>query len=464
MSDHTYSVAMTAQVDGQARAHLARQDAQEDLCFALWLPSEGSSRTTAILHQLVLPEPGDRQVHGNASFNPAYLHRALQLAMEHDSGLAFLHSHPAPARGWQGMSPADVAAEESMAAQAKAATGHPLVGLTLAAQDSSWSARFWLKSAPRQWGAHGCESVRVVGSRLRLSYHPGLRPAPSRREELRRTTDAWGEAAQANLARARVAVVGLGSVGSIVCEGLARMGVQSLHLIDPDVLEQVNLDRTLNARQAHVVAGMEKVKVAAASAHMAATAGDFRVKPLAISVCTEQAYRQLLDCDVIFSCVDRPWPRHLLNFVAYAHLIPVIDGGIRIGRTPTGKMRHATWRAHVVTHQHRCLECLGQVDPGQVAMEREGLLDDPTYIESLDTDHPVRSNENVFAFSMGAASLELQKFIQLIVAPGGHPDSGAETYSFPSCTTTLTQDGCDGSCASSSIEATGDRAGDPGLA
>ncbi|MDQ0201941.1 hypothetical protein [Neobacillus ginsengisoli] len=53
---------------------------QEDLKFALWIPSRGSSRFTAILHDLVLPEHGDRILQGNVAFTPEYIQRVLEVA------------------------------------------------------------------------------------------------------------------------------------------------------------------------------------------------------------------------------------------------------------------------------------------------------------------------------------------------------------------------------------------------
>src|SRR5437868_6252800 len=98
-----YSVALPHALHVQASRHLIRPDAQEDLCFAVWFPSAGASRTTALVEQLVLPERGDRRVHGNASFEPQYFERAVEVARKNGGGLAFLHSHPA--NGWQDMSP-----------------------------------------------------------------------------------------------------------------------------------------------------------------------------------------------------------------------------------------------------------------------------------------------------------------------------------------------------------------------
>ena len=133
--------------------------AQEDLCFALWRPSTGRSRTTAVVDHVILPAPGDRDLNGNASFQPSYLARALTLARSTNSGLAMMHSHPTP--GWQGMSHADVRAERDALAYPAGATGLPFVGLTIGT-DGYWSARFWRRDGSRMV-RHWCAKVRVVG-------------------------------------------------------------------------------------------------------------------------------------------------------------------------------------------------------------------------------------------------------------------------------------------------------------
>src|SRR5690242_17124444 len=122
-----YSVAMATTVDQTLGAHLIREDGQEDLAFALWTPSVGADRLTALVHRVVLPEDGDRDVHGNVSFNQQYLERACRLALHEGLGLAFLHSHPCP--GWQNMSWDDVVAERRIAGPAMALTALPVVGL-----------------------------------------------------------------------------------------------------------------------------------------------------------------------------------------------------------------------------------------------------------------------------------------------------------------------------------------------
>lgn len=447
-----YSAALTEDLNSRLLAHLLRADGQEDLCFALWHPSDGLTRTTALLAAPVFPMAGERLVHGNASFLPRYFERALGHAMEAKGGLAFLHSHPGP--GWQGLSDDDVHAERSIAAQAMAATGLPLVGLT-AGSDGAWSARFWPKVGPRAYALRPCENVRVVGIGLAVTWHPQLRPAPAFRPALERTTSAWGVGAQSNLARLSVAIVGAGSVGSMVGEALARTGFESVGLLDFDAVEERNLDRLFHATPRDI--GRAKVEVLARGLRASATARAIGIRASEASVVEEEGLRFVLDYDVAFSCVDRPWPRSVLNAVAMAHLIPVVDGGIHVRVTTSGALRSADWRAHIAAPGRRCLECLGQYNPGIVAAEQAGHLDDPTYIAGLPGDHALRANENVFAFSMATASMEVLQLLMMVVRPMGIASPGAQLYHFvPGLLDRADVSGCEPSCAYANLTARGD--------
>jgi hypothetical protein len=378
-------------------------------------------------------------------------------------GIAFLHSHPLGA-AWQGMSAPDVEAESGMAGAVAAATGLPLVGLTLAGRSGVWSARQWYRTAPRTWSHLDCENVRVVGAALTSYRCPSLKADAPRSGTLVRTVHAWGDRLHKDLAALRICIVGLGSVGSLVAEALARMGFGEIVLIDADIIKEHNLDRTVHAYREDAVVGMPKAILAARAAARSATLPGFRARPLVLGIHDPRAYRAALDCDVIFSCVDRPWPRSILNFMAYAHLIPVIDGGIDVSRVPSGGLRSADWGAFIAGPGRRCLECSGQFSSGLVAVEQAGDLDDSEYIESLPADSPLRKRENVFAFSMALASMEVLKLVQLVGRPGGVEAPHEERYTFPAGHSEVcTEPTCSTNCAFVAMIAAADHAGDPGL-
>jgi len=69
-----------------------------------------------------------------------------------------------------------------------------------------------------------------------------------------------GETGFERLQKAKVMILGLGGVGSYVCEALVRAGVGTLILVDHDVIEMSNLNRQLFAT--HETIGRLKVNVA----------------------------------------------------------------------------------------------------------------------------------------------------------------------------------------------------------
>jgi hypothetical protein len=253
-----------------------------------------------------------------------------------------------------------------------------------------------------------------------------LAPTPKLKSELKRTVSAWGAPTQAHLARLRIGIVGLGSVGDIIAEALARMGIEDVVLIDFDKVEIHNLDRLLHAIYEDI--GKFKVAVTARELRLHATSENFRADEVAKAVTEIEGFKAALDCDLLYSAVDRPWGRAALNFIAYAHLIPVVDGGVSVRTSRHNELRGADWKAHTVAPHRRCLECLGQYSPGDVALERDGFLDDPNYIKGLPAGSHLRRNENVFAFAMGAAQLQLMQMLSFVVAPSGISDVGAQNF------------------------------------
>lgn len=79
-------------------------------------------------------------------------------------------------------------------------------------------------------------------------------------ERFRRTAQLLGPSAVATLAKSRVAVVGLGAVGSYAVEALTRAGIGYLRLVDFDIIRPSNFNRQLYALEATV--GRPKAEVA----------------------------------------------------------------------------------------------------------------------------------------------------------------------------------------------------------
>ena len=441
-----FDVVLTASAHAVSSEHLLRHyrsnKRQEDLCFALWRPSTGENRNTALIDEIVLPEKGERNLHRNASFEPDYLARAIKMAREKKAGLAFMHSHTTP--GWQGMSCPDVKAERDVIAYPAGATGLPLVGLTIGS-DEYWSARFWNNDHGRMQ-RHWCQKVRIVGPQsYEIRFNDRIVPPPRRRDILRRTFDTWGSDSQDSLSRLKVGIVGLGSVGCIVAEAMARIGVTSLTLIDPDRVEEHNLDRLLYGTVKDI--GKLKVDLAARAIRRNATAETVQLNALPVSIHTTAGYKAALDCDILFSCVDRPIPRDVLNYIAYAHLIPVIDGGVAVEiDRRSDSLFSAHWRAHIMTPYHQCLRCNGQYNSSMVVMELDGSLDDPSYIGNLPPEEQ-GGNQNVFPFSLGVAGMEVNLMLRYLLSPDWWPLARQQEYQFVTAETRIINEDCYPSCS-----------------
>ena len=452
-----YDVVMTHEANRIATEHLLRhyrqEKRQEDLCFALWRPSTGLNRKAAIVYEIILPKDGECNLTGNASFTHEYAGRAIVEARRQNAGLAFMHSHPTS--GWQDLSYLDEVAERTVLAPPTRTTGQELVGMTVGS-DGYWSARFWesKNGKPKhQW----CEKVRLVGPKsYTLQFNDQMVQPSPRREVLKRTYDSWGSSAQNDVSRMRVGIVGLGSVGCIVAETMARIGVRKIKLFDPDRIEEHNLDRLLYGTANDI--GKLKVEVAKTRMELSATADEAAVIAISKSIKDRDAFNELLDCDIIISCVDRPVARDILNYVANAHLIPVIDCGVAIRKNRNrDTLESAHWRAHVITPYHQCMRCNRQYNTGMVSAELDGSLDNPSYISALPVED-IPGNQNVFPFSLGVAAMAVNLMLRYVIGQEWWPPVQQQDYQFQTGKITVTNEECSTQCAFRVRRAMGDAA------
>jgi hypothetical protein len=453
LQERELAVAMTGDLDAELCHHFAHEGLQEDLTFAIWRPSVGHRRMSFVLDRLLLPDWEERILEGNVSFTSDYLSRVLA-TLEPGTGIALIHSHLGP--GWQGMSEDDVVAErDRLAGAVSGRSGLPLLGMTWGT-DGTWSARAWGRAAPFTYQRVEIPMVRVAASdRLALSFHPRLRPQPAELPAQVATLSVWGAAAQADIARVRVGLVGLGSVGSLIAEGLSRMGVSDIVLIDHDRIELRNLDRTLHSSLADVEAETLKVDVAARGIANSHTGASVEVTKVPTSLLTREGVESALDCDVLICCVDRPWPRWILNAIAYAHLIPVVDGGIFARTTLGGRPLHIDWRIHTVGPGRACMVCLGALLRSDVGLDRDGKLDDPDYIAGLSPAERERYNRrNVFPFSLAVAGHQILHFAGMIAGSARVSGIGPQHYqAYPGEMVVEPTEGCHDDCEIKSLVA-----------
>ena len=122
-----------------------------------------------------------------------------------------------------------------------------------------------------------------------------------------------GAARQAKFDAARVAVCGLGGLGSNVAIALARAGVGHLHLIDFDRVEPSNLNRQQYAAEQVGLAKAEALK-----ANIAAVNPYCEVVAEAVRITEENAAALLSGDDIICEAFDRAEEKAMLVSSALA--------------------------------------------------------------------------------------------------------------------------------------------------
>jgi len=250
------------------------------------------------------------------------------------------------------------------------AEGMPVGALVVA--DGAMEIDLWHPNGTRA----ALREARVLGSSIER-YYPSkdvraAAEAGSPSEEYARQTLFLGTAGQTFFKNAKVGVIGLGGIGSLLCEYLSRLGVGHLVLIDPDRVEPSNFSRVVGARVADLdrASGESTLKVDIAERLAHEAQPHATVEKIADDFSRISSARRVIDCDFAFLAADTMRARLVFNAIVHQYYVPGIQLGSKVVIDPaTGSISLAYSVVRDVRPGEGCLLCNQLIDPGRLAEE-----------------------------------------------------------------------------------------------
>ena len=253
-------------------------------------------------------------------------------------------------------------------------------------------------------------SVSVVGPNIQIWKHAPQSDRPI--EAGVRVSQTFGAGTFNLLRNMRVGVIGCSGTGSIIAELLARNCIGHLTLVDPDCVEEKNLNRIMNAMQDDAFRKRAKVKVLQKAIQNMGTG--VAVEAYQSHTSSETVTKALVECDVLFGCVDSAEGRYHLECIASAYRIPYFDVGVNLEANNHGGITQADAVTHYMHPGNTDLMARGGYTSEQLTAENWRRTDRQYYesqriagyLAAVGEDHPA-----VMSLNMQAACMAFNDFL-----------------------------------------------------
>ncbi|HBN75534.1 MAG TPA: thiamine biosynthesis protein ThiF [Planctomycetaceae bacterium] len=321
-----------------------------------------------------------------------------------DKGLAVFkfHSHPS---GLASFSPTDDVSDHELLESVQAWTDSDLPhGSVVVLPDGSLFGR-WMTPDER---LEPIDVLSVVGDDLNFWFASDVK-SDDMPGFAWRNAQAFGAGTTGLLRRLSVAVIGCSGTGSPMIEMLMRHNVGHLVLVDPDRIDEKNLNRIMFARKSDI----GRLKVEVAEQWIKSVALGTVVEALPQNLCEPAIIRRVAECDVVVGCMDGAEGRWLLNKLATFYCVPYFDVGVRLDADGHGGINQICGSVNYLQPGGSSLLSRKVITMGQV--EAEGLkrtnpnayasqLNDK-YIQGVQEDRPAVVSVNMHYASL--AMLEI---------------------------------------------------------
>lgn len=352
-----------------------------------------------LVRDVAFAEPGVDYVGGQFGYRAltaTFIHK--QITRCRDERLAYLAVHNHDCDDRVDFSSVDLESHErGYPALRDIGKGVPVGALVFGRR--SVEADVWLPDGTRA----RLGEYRIIGQAIdRRTARP--RAAAGVRNAYDRQVRMFGAAGQAILSGSKVAIVGLGGVGSLIAEYAARLGIGHLVLVDPDRIEGTNFSRVVGATADDVRKRQYKTGIAARlarTANSAVTIDEHRV-----DVLDGRAATALKSCDYIFLCADSMRARLLVNAITHQYFVPAVQLGAKIVSDEAGTLVDAMSAVRTLRPGEGCLWCNGFIPSGVLALETKS--DEERKAQAYGTQEP---NPSVITMNAVAAAQGINDFL-----------------------------------------------------
>lgn len=400
--------------------HLFPGDEEEHGAILLAGLSHTNGDLTLLVREVHLAHEGLDYVEGkigHRALTPTFIHRLITRARDERLVYLAIHNHFSDER--VGFSHIDLASHErGYPALLQIARGMPVGALVLGRR--SIQADIWLPDGTRL----ELEDAIVVGNTIRRVTPSPKPPILDCTEVYDRQVRMFGEIGQAELRNCRVGIIGLGGIGSLVAEYLARIGVGHFCLIDDDKVETTNLSRIVGASSRDAVARSPKVDVCQRTILQANERADVQV--LVEDVSKDTVAKTLRSCDFLFLAADSMRARLVFNALVHQYFIPGVQLGSKIRCGENGELLEVMSANRPVRPGEGCLWCNQLIDPTGLA--KEAKSDEERKAQQYGAEE---SNPSVISLNAISASRAVNEFL-LNYLPL-RPDSGELHYEHIYC-------------------------------
>jgi molybdopterin/thiamine biosynthesis adenylyltransferase/proteasome lid subunit RPN8/RPN11 len=273
------------------------------------------------------PQPGDLDDEvGHVAIDEAYTLRTALAADDHAMAIGVVHSHP------ENCPPEPSSVDDDMDRYyagyfSDFAPNRPYVSLITAriSGEEVISGRVfwrgcWLLISGVVSERQRCRHWQGRGRTSSYGIEPSLRTS--------RLQSAFGADAVERLREASVAVIGAGGTGSAAIEVLARAGIGKLIVVDPDVVEESNIERLHGGFHGDADARMSKVEIA--KRHIHAIDSSCEVVGLVGALPQSEVIDHVVTADLILGCTDQQHSRLALSDVSLRYLVRGLDCGVAL--------------------------------------------------------------------------------------------------------------------------------------